>query len=300
MVTDCYTGGEMMEYIAKQKEDLRTEDISRISFQLLSSVNHCANNNIIHRDIKPENVMFETEAAGADLRLIDFGCSTNKVVEDLHTTFAGTPFYNSPEMFQNKYSNKTDLWSVGVLLYVLVAGYPSDQLQAAFNKLLDAKRKTTMNLPNMPQDLPKSYFEMLDELLTYRQKQRKSGVEILKMDFVVFHMDLEEEGAEEEEGGDEVSEIPAKPSARKSRMVRTPSTAVLGSVGRHSAFLDFKTFERSLTTCLATMLDSNELGKLMSILQERFVGDTENPQLQVVLVKQLKEILKLEINNPAW
>ena len=52
MVTDCYTGGEMMEYISKQSDDLRTEDISRISYQLLSAVNHCAKKNIIHRDIK--------------------------------------------------------------------------------------------------------------------------------------------------------------------------------------------------------------------------------------------------------
>jgi serine/threonine protein kinase len=103
MVTDCYTGGEMMEYISKQKEDLRTEDISRISFQLLSAVNHCGNNKIIHRDIKPENVVFESEAAGSNARLVDFGCSTNKVVEGMRTTFAGTPFYNSPKMFQKTY-----------------------------------------------------------------------------------------------------------------------------------------------------------------------------------------------------
>jgi hypothetical protein len=134
---------------------------------------------------------------------------------------------------------------------------------------------------------------LLDELLTYRHKQRKTSGEVLKLDFVVFHKDLQEE---EQDG---FAEALAKPSLRKSRMMRTPSIAVLGSVRRHSAFLDFKKFERSLTTCLATMLDTNELLKLMSILQERF-GDTENPQLQVVLVSQLKEILKLEINNPAW
>jgi serine/threonine protein kinase len=106
----------------------------------LSAVNHCANNKIIHRDIKPENVMFESEAAGSNARLIGFGCSTNKVVEGMHTTFAGTPFYNSPEMFQKTYTNKMDVWSIGVLLYVLVAGYPSDNLQQAFNKWVDGRK----------------------------------------------------------------------------------------------------------------------------------------------------------------
>jgi hypothetical protein len=145
----------------------------------------------------------------------------------------------------------------------------------------------------MPQDMPDSYYELLDELLTYRHKQRKTSGEVLKLEFVVFHKDLQEE---EQDG---FAKALAKPSPQKSRIMRTPSIAVLGSVGRRSAFLDFKKFERSLTTCLATMLDTNEFLKLMSILQERF-GDTENPQLQVVLVSQLKEILKLKINNPSW
>ena len=85
-----------MEYVAKQKEDLRTEDVSRIAYQMLDAVDHCSKNKIIHRDIKPENAMFVTEEPGSELRLIDFGSGTNRVVEGLHTTFAGTPFYNSP------------------------------------------------------------------------------------------------------------------------------------------------------------------------------------------------------------
>jgi calcium-dependent protein kinase len=294
MVTDCYSGGEMMEYVAKQKEDLRTEDVSRIAFQLLSSVDHCAKNNIIHRDIKPENAMFVTEAPGAELRLIDFGSGTNRVVEGMHTTFAGTPFYDSPEMFQKNYTSKTDVWSVGVVLYVLVAGYPSEALQKAFNILLDCKRKSLKGLPSMPDNMPDSYYELLEGLLTYRHKVRKSAEDMLKSDFVKFHNDL----AEEEQ--DEMAEMKA-PTPRASRMHRTSSIALRGSVKRHSMILDFKKYERSLTTVLATMLDPEELGKLLSILKERYESDeNENPQLQVVLVSELKGILKLEIGRKAW
>ena len=52
MVTELCAGGEMMEYVAKQEQDLRTEDVSRIAFQLLTAINSCAKHNIIHRDIK--------------------------------------------------------------------------------------------------------------------------------------------------------------------------------------------------------------------------------------------------------
>ena len=158
MVTECCSGGEMMEWVSKQESDLRTEDISRISFQLLSAVDHCFQNNVFHRDIKPQNTMFTSESAGAELRLIDFGSGTNKVVDGLHTTFAGTPFYNSPEMFQKTYTILTDVWSVGVTLYVLVAGYPADVLQKAFN-LLQSSDKDLRKLPGLPDDMPDSNFE---------------------------------------------------------------------------------------------------------------------------------------------
>lgn len=81
-----------MEYVSKQEEDLRTDDVSRISFQLLSAVDHCAKHQVIHRDIKPENVMFSLPTPGSDMRLIDFGSGTDKVVEGNHTTFAGSAF----------------------------------------------------------------------------------------------------------------------------------------------------------------------------------------------------------------
>ena len=56
MVTELCAGGEMMEYVAKQEDDLRTEDVSRIAFQLLTAFDCCAKHHIIHRDVKPENV----------------------------------------------------------------------------------------------------------------------------------------------------------------------------------------------------------------------------------------------------
>jgi serine/threonine protein kinase len=54
LVMECCSGGEMMEYVAKQTQDLRTEDVSRMSHQIFSAVDHCANHNVIHRDIKAE------------------------------------------------------------------------------------------------------------------------------------------------------------------------------------------------------------------------------------------------------
>lgn len=313
VVTEYCAGGEMMEYISKQEEDLRTDDVSRIAFQMLDAVNHCAQNNIIHRDIKPENLMFQYPSPGSDLRLIDFGSGTNKIVEGLHTTFAGSAFYISPEMFQRTYGPKTDVWSVGVTLYVLVAGYPADVLQKAFNKLQSSNRKLR-ELPNMPDNMPDSFYDMLEGLLEYRHKKRKSAGEMLNHEFVQFHksaFSFEQIAMQAQIDDDEqISSLPglSKPIA----LGRTTSVSLRGSVGRHSQFLDYQRYQRSLTTLLATLLNKKELAVLMTAILDSFSknangeakkeepenipGAPELPQsgqrLDVIKMRDLKTLLK--------
>ena len=95
--------------------------------------------------------MFCDPTPGAQLRLIDFGSGCMDLVapqpEDRHSTFAGTAFYVSPEMFQRTYTTKTDVWSCGVTLYVLVAGYPAENLQTAFDILQKSKGRDLRRLP---------------------------------------------------------------------------------------------------------------------------------------------------------
>ena len=112
----------MMEYVSKQ-ENLRTEDVSRIVFQLLSSVDHCAKNNVIHRDIKPENTMFRDPSSTAELRLIDFGssCFENERIY----TYIQSRFYRAPEIIMGiPYTSAIDIWSFGCILAELYSGYP--------------------------------------------------------------------------------------------------------------------------------------------------------------------------------
>lgn len=249
LITELCAGGDLFQYVSRREEDLRTDEVSRISYQLLSAVDHCAKNDVINRDIKPENIMFASTSPDSQLRLIDFGSGTDRKTDGLHTTFAGTAFYISPEMFQNTYTQKTDVWSVGVCLYVLVAGYPSDKLQTAFNlmhNIAPGERKLK-DLPNLPDNLPDSYYKMLKELLEYKHKKRKNASQILESsDFVRFHKFAS--------------------SVEKNN--------IIGSVGRHSLFLDYQKFERSLTTLLATMLSKSEL---MAFI-ETVVGESKDKQ----------------------
>ncbi len=305
MVTELCGGGEMMEYVSQQ-EELRTEDVSRIIYQLLDAVHHCATHQILHRDVKPENIMFCNHMAGSDLRLIDFGSGCRDATPgEVHSTFAGSAFYISPEMFQRTYTEKTDVWSCGAALYVLVAGYPADELQKAFNILHKSKNRNLRLLPNMPKDMPDSFYNLLEELLEYRHKGRKSAGELLSQDFVQFH---KQHGLSiSDVVADSVTPLPESKNATKSMRLTS-------SVQRHSMFMDFKKFERSVTTLLATLLSKQELDVLLEKLEKRTnelleenvqVMDASGHDVQVskklniIPIKELETILK-EMKQTKW
>ena len=232
--------------------------------------------------------MFKSNAKDAELRLIDFGCATMDSTPDIkHTTFSGTPFYISPEVFQKEYTTKTDVFSVGVVLYVLIAGYPAAELQAAFN-LLHKSKRDLRSLPGMPSDMPETYFDMLDKLLTYRYKARKSAGEMLEEDdFVLFHK-------EQQDDDDAASPIKKKPSPkRKSRresMKRTPSMVLSGTGEKAALAHGFIKFQRALTTIMATMLNHGDIKALLARIEEH-LGDV-NKKLGVLQVGELMKILE--------
>ena len=146
------------------------------------------------------------------------------------------------------------MWSAGATLYVLVAGYPADQLQAVFDKLQSTKPDRLKSLPNMPSNMPESFYEMLEGALKYRHKARSEAGELMKGEFSQFHIELSKEAGsggvisiheiaqEAAEQGVTVPEI----STSKSR--RTTSVVFESSVKRHNAYLGYQKFERSLTT----------------------------------------------------
>jgi len=341
ILTEYMQGGDMFEYVStyysEEGGELRTEDVSRISFELLDAVNHCAKHGIMHRDIKPENIMFKDAEKGSSLRLIDFGSGTfsdtmspenrkknesnqAEIIETMdgselhvHTTFAGSAFYISPEMFRKHYTLRTDVWSVGVTLYVLVCGYPADALQAAFNKLQDNTRDidTLKQLPNMPENIPETFFEMLDECLKYKHRIRKSAKEILDCEFVKFYKEhamvdndnVFSAAAEGVGGVLSLNQVIAESRASH----RTTSMVIEGSVTRHTAMMKYGQFERSVTSLLASVFVKSELkailekidqiiashdGSFLGMLEKLEEKITNKKRLQIIKMADLRQIVK--------
>ncbi|KAL7460717.1 hypothetical protein ACHAXS_001164, partial [Conticribra weissflogii] len=128
IVTEKYSGGELFDRIIDNTTAdgcLSDKAASRIIKSLLEAVAYLHSKGIVHRDIKPENILFESSDEDSDIRLIDFGLSRKHVKGDAPmSTPVGTAYYMSPELLKGKYDVSTDVWSVGIVTYILLAGYP--------------------------------------------------------------------------------------------------------------------------------------------------------------------------------
>ncbi|KAI4300025.1 hypothetical protein L6164_033444 [Bauhinia variegata] len=142
IVMEYVMGGELFDKIAS-KGRLKEDEARKYFQQLICAVDYCHSRGVFHRDLKPENLLLDSNGV---LKVSDFGLSAlpQQVREDglLHTT-CGTPNYVAPEVIHNKgYDGaKADLWSCGVILFVLMAGYlpfEEDNLMALYKKIFKA------------------------------------------------------------------------------------------------------------------------------------------------------------------
>lgn len=122
LVTELCKGGELFHKL--KNEGGQPEMTSAIiMYQLFSSVNYCHSLKIMHRDLKPENILLEEKKKNGNIhiKLIDFGAAKlfEKAVEK---QVIGTSYYIAPEVLKKNYTNKCDIWSCGVIMYVLLKG----------------------------------------------------------------------------------------------------------------------------------------------------------------------------------
>ncbi|XP_064640907.1 calcium/calmodulin-dependent protein kinase type II delta chain-like isoform X24 [Lineus longissimus] len=125
LVFDLVTGGELFEDIVA-REFYSEADASHCMQQILESVNYCHQHHVVHRDLKPENLLLASKSKGAAVKLADFGLAIEVTGEQqAWFGFAGTPGYLSPEVLKkDPYGKPVDIWACGVILYILLVGYP--------------------------------------------------------------------------------------------------------------------------------------------------------------------------------
>lgn len=123
IVMEHCRGGELFTEITK-RSSFSESHAAQIARQLLSAIAYLHEHNIVHRDLKPENILLEETGDISNLKLIDFGASAYFQKNHQMKTILGTAYYISPEVLNGNYTEKCDLWSCGVIVFILLSGHP--------------------------------------------------------------------------------------------------------------------------------------------------------------------------------
>ena len=147
--------------------------------QVLSAINYCHSNNIVHRDLKPENLLLDKDEVNPKIKIIDFGTSQFfDPTQSMNQKF-GTPYYIAPEVLKKNYTAKCDIWSIGVILYILLCGYPPFN-GANDKQIIESvlKGRYTIEEPEW-EDITGDAKDLVKKMLEYDPSKRISAAEAL-------------------------------------------------------------------------------------------------------------------------
>lgn len=184
IITEYCAKGELFDKI-KEIKHFEEKQASYIIYQLLSAMHFCHTSNIIHRDLKPENILIENNLGDNfyDIKVIDFGTAKIFNPGQDEKLKIGSAYYMAPEVLNKKYNEKCDLWSVGVIMYILLSGVPpfyGDKDEDIYKSI----KKGEYDLDCSPFNrYSKSCKDLIKKLIEMNPNKRLSAEQALKHDW---------------------------------------------------------------------------------------------------------------------
>merc|ERR1711934_665263 len=141
IVTEIVTGGELFDKIVELGAYTEA-DAAKLVLKMVSAIDYLHDMNIVHRDLKPENLLLKSTEDVSEIKLADFGLSKIVGQKVMMQTACGTPGYVAPEVLNaTGYDKEVDLWSIGVITYILLCGFPpfyNESLPLLFEQIMKA------------------------------------------------------------------------------------------------------------------------------------------------------------------
>ena len=191
IVTELVTGGELYDTIVKFQR-FNEKKAAYIMRQILSALNYLHSRGIVHRDIKPENILVENNIKKSkvkhdedeiNIKIIDFGASNFIKSNQILTLKIGSPYYIAPEVLNKCYNEKCDIWSAGVVLYVMLTGnfpFLGNTTQQLFENIKSGKYNTTVKEYKAISEKAK---DLLNQMLELDCTKRISAADCLNSPF---------------------------------------------------------------------------------------------------------------------
>ncbi|KAJ8284405.1 hypothetical protein COCON_G00032550 [Conger conger] len=189
LVLECAAGGEIFnQCVADNDEAFTEQDVIRLARQILMGVSCLHHNNVVHLDLKPQNILLTSARPLGDIRIVDFGLSRRMDNMKELREILGTPEYVAPEVLNYEpISTATDMWSIGVLAYVMLTG------ESPF--LGNDKQETFLNISQVNVDYSQDVFEgvsslaidFIKSLLVKNPRNRATAEECLKHPWLSGH-----------------------------------------------------------------------------------------------------------------
>merc|ERR1712130_399755 len=185
IVLELLNGGELFERLQKKKK-FNEQMAANITLQIANALSYMHSKGVVHRDLKPENILYENKSADAKIKISDFGLSRDKTVDEKRPlkTSCGTPGYVAPEIIrQQVYDESVDLWATGVIMYILLCGFPPFQGygQGGQQKMFRQIKKGKYSYPKPAwSKISACAMDCIDSLLCVNPKDRMNANELLE------------------------------------------------------------------------------------------------------------------------
>mmetsp|Transcript_19273 Transcript_19273/g.48217 ORF Transcript_19273/g.48217 Transcript_19273/m.48217 type:complete len:473 (+) Transcript_19273:418-1836(+) len=176
LILEMCTGGELFDAIVKAGF-LTEKEAAVLIKQMTSALYYLHENKIMHRDLKPENFLFYNKEKGAPLKVIDFGLGAKFEPGDRMTTKAGTPYYVAPQVLKGDYNEKCDIWSCGVIMFILLSGFPPFYGEKD-SEILAKVRKGKFSFPTEAEDgveFSAAAKDLITKMLIYSEDERPTA-----------------------------------------------------------------------------------------------------------------------------
>ncbi|KAK1444665.1 serine/threonine-protein kinase [Babesia gibsoni] len=237
LVMEMCAGGELFDEIVR-RGCFDEKYAATMMRQIFSAVAYCHKRSILHRDLKPENILYANMTDESPIKVIDWGFATKCYEQHKFHTLVGTPYYVAPEVLLGNYDKSCDMWSAGVIMFIMLVGYPPFHGNDNATILKNVKRGTINFVPHHWRNISRSAVQLITRCLSYDPRYRISAKEAFNHEWILQN----------------VNTMYLNPNARRC------FTRDLAK--RFQQFDQYNTMKRVALTCIAHHLSDMDIGPL--------------------------------------